>query len=276
MKLLFRRLLPLILILFYIPMKAQGYTLIWHDEFNISSKPDPEKWSYETGFVRNQEEQIYTSRKKNARIRKGKLEIIALKENYRNRKFDPAGKNYKINTPDANYTSASLHTGGKFEFQYGRVEVRAKLPKGRGVWAAIWMLGANFEKVEYPNAGEIDIMEHVGKVPGEIHSTVHYPWNNHLGFKSSGKDIKIKDPSENYHVYSVNWTKDHLEFFVDHQSFYTFNLAETDAENNPFNQPFYLILNLALGGTWPGEIDEAIFPQKFLIDYVRVYKRAED
>ena len=127
-------------------MNAQGYSLLWHDEFTNSGKPDPEKWSYETGFVRNLEEQIYTTRKKNARIRNGKLEIIALKETYKNRNYNPKGKNYKINTPEAYYTSASIHTSKKFEFQYGRVEVRAKLPKGKGIWAAIWMLGANFER----------------------------------------------------------------------------------------------------------------------------------
>lgn len=257
-------------------MNSQGYQLIWHDEFDVTGKPDPKKWSYETGFVRNQEEQIYTSRKRNVRIRKGKLEITALKENYRNKNYNPAGDNYRINTPSASYTSASIHTGKKFEFQYGRVEVRAKLPKGMGVWAAIWMLGANFEQVPYPNAGEIDIMEHVGKTPQEIHATVHYPWKNEAGYQSSGKVITVEDPSENYHVYSVDWNKDRLVFYVDNQSFYTFDLLETDAENNPFHQPFYLILNLALGGTWPGEIDDTIFPQKFLIDYVRVYKKIEN
>ena len=257
-------------------MNAQQYELIWEDNFEINGKPNPDKWSYETGFVRNLEKQIYTKRLKNARIRNGKLELKAIKENFRNKQYDPKGTNYRINTPLAKYTSASIHTAKKFEFQYGRVDVRAKLPKGKGVWAAIWMLGANFDEVVYPNAGEIDIMEHVGKEPDEIHSTVHYPWPGKIGYRSRGKKFQISDPSEDYHIYSVDWDQDQIEFFVDGKSFYTFQIKDTDPENNPFHQPFYIILNLAIGGNWPGAIDNSIFPQKFLIDYVKVYKKIEE
>lgn len=254
-------------------MNSQGYKLVWADNFNISGNPDPENWNYETGFVRNLEEQIYTKRKKNIRVKKGNLEIIALREKFRNRNYDPNIKNYRINTPNSDYTSASINTKDKFEFRYGRVEIRAKVPKGQGLWPAIWMLGANFDEIDYPKAGEIDIMEHVGKEPENIHATVHYSANT--GIQSDGGTQIIPDLSEDYHVYSVSWSPEKIEFLVDNSVFHSFNIEEAGKENNPFRKPFYLIINLALGGNWAGKLDPEIFPQKFLIDYVRVYKKVE-
>ncbi|MBT8319949.1 MAG: glycoside hydrolase family 16 protein, partial [Gramella sp.] len=253
-------------------LNSQNYQLVWQDEFINSGKPDPEKWNYETGFIRNLEKQIYTDRKKNVRIKDGKLQITALKENYRNKRFDPSIKNYRINTPASEYTSGSIHTKDKFEFKYGRVEVRAQLPKGKGVWPAIWMLGANFEEIEYPFAGEIDIMEHVGIEPEVIHATVHFPWDNSIGIRSVSNTKKVNSPSEEFHIYSVIWTKEKIEFLIDNKIYHSFNIDEAGNLNNPFRKPFYLILNLALGGNWPGPVDPEIFPQKFLIDYVRVYQ----
>ena len=255
---------------------AQNYELVWSDEFRYSGKPDPDKWNYETGFIRNLEEQIYTRRSKNVRVKNGKLELVALKENYKNRRYNPEIQNYRYNTASADYTSGSITTKDKFEFQYGRVEVRAKLPEGQGVWPAIWTLGANFEEIEYPYAGEIDIMEHVGVEPDSIHATVHFPWENRIGIKSNGGSIKIDDVSENFHVYSVSWDRDKIEFLVDNSVYHTFKINDAGKEHNPFRKPFYLILNLALGGNWAGEVDPEIFPQKFLIDYVRVYKKIEE
>ncbi|WP_231896399.1 glycoside hydrolase family 16 protein [Gramella sp. MAR_2010_147] len=257
-------------------LKAQNYQLVWSDEFLDTGKPDPEKWNYETGFIRNLEEQIYTKRKKNVLIKNGKLELIAKKEHFKNKRFDPNIKNYRINTESSNYTSGSINTKDKFEFKYGRVEVRAKLPEGNGVWPAIWMLGANFEEIEYPYAGEIDIMEHVGVEPNEIHATVHYPWDNPQGIKSSGGVKAISNPSKKFHVYSVNWTSEKIEFLIDNSLYYSFDIDQAGSKNNPFRKPFYLILNLALGGNWAGEVDKEIFPQKFLVDYVRVYKQIEE
>ncbi|HKJ49178.1 MAG TPA: glycoside hydrolase family 16 protein [Christiangramia sp.] len=257
-------------------MNAQNYQLVWNDDFNTPGKPDPEKWNYETGFIRNLEEQIYTKRKKNVRIKNGKLEITALKEEYKNHRYDPDVQNYRINTEFSDYTSGSITTKDKFEFKYGRVEVRAKLPAGNGVWPAIWMLGANFEEIDYPLAGEIDIMEHVGKEPQEVHATVHFPWNNKNGIKSNGGTKKLEDPSSNFHVYSVDWTPEKIEFLIDNKSYHIFKIEDAGKENNPFRKPFYLILNLALGGNWPGPVDAEILPQKFLIDYVRVYKQIEE
>lgn len=256
-------------------MNSQDHKLVWADNFDISGKPDPEKWNYEIGFIRNLEEQVYTSRKRNLRIRNGKLEIIARKETFKNKYFDPSVKNYRFNTPSAEYTSGSIHTKDRFEFKYGRVEVRAKLPSGNGVWPAIWMLGANFDDVEYPKAGEIDIMEYVGKNTGEVHSTVHFAGDNNL-IKSDGGMVNLKDPSENYHIYSLNWTPEKIEFLIDNSVNHTFIIEEAGGKNNPFRKPFYLILNLALGGNWAGEIDPGNLPQKFLIDYVRVYQTRQE
>jgi beta-glucanase (GH16 family) len=270
-----RHLFLFVLIFYSLHMSSQNYELVWSDEFNSSGRPDPEKWNYETGFIRNLEEQIYTKRKKNVRIKDGKLELTALKEKYRNRRFDPEVKNYRINTHYSNYTSGSINTKDKFEFTYGRVDVRAKLPSGNGVWPAIWMLGANFDEIEYPFAGEIDIMEHVGKSPEEIHATLHYPWDNHNGIKSDGGPTSVGSPSDKYHVYSVNWNEDKIEFLIDNSVYHSFNIDNAGSSHNPFRKPFYLILNLALGGNWAGPVDPEIFPQKFLVDYVRVYKQIE-
>lgn len=257
-------------------MRSQGYKLVWADNFDFQGKPDPEKWNYETGFIRNLEEQIYTKRKKNSSIKNGKLEIIALKEDFKNKNFDPEIQNYRYNTPSSEYTSASLNTKDKFEFKYGRVEVRAKLPSGAGLWPAIWMLGANFDEIEYPKAGEIDIMEHVGIAPNEVHATVHFPWDNPGGIRSNSGTTKVDSPSEEFHIYSVNWTSEKIEFLLDNSVYHSFQIDKAGKENNPFHKPFYIIINLALGGNWPGPIDPDIFPQKFIIDYVRVYKQIEE
>ncbi|WP_242670077.1 glycoside hydrolase family 16 protein [Gramella sp. KN1008] len=266
------------MVLFLVPltMNSQSYKLVWADNFEYNGKPDPEKWNYETGFIRNLEEQIYTSRKKNVRIRNGKLEIIARKEKYRNSRFDPTVRNYRINTAYAEYTSGSINTKDKFEFRYGRVEVRAKLPQGEGIWPAIWMLGANFDQIEYPLAGEIDIMEYVGKTPNEIHSTVHFPGNKRKEIKSNGGTKTLNSPYENFHIYSLNWTPEKIDFLIDNSVFHSFKIDEAGEKNNPFRKPFYLILNLALGGNWAGDVDPEVFPQKFVIDYVRVYKKIEE
>ncbi|MBT8318715.1 MAG: glycoside hydrolase family 16 protein, partial [Gramella sp.] len=145
-------------------------------------------------------------------------------------------------------------------------------PKGKGLWPAIWMLGANFKDVEYPNAGEIDIMEHVGKEADKIFGTVHYPWKNDIGYKSSSGNTNLENPSKSFHLYSVIWTPEKIDFLVDKKVYHSFKIEKADPENNPFHKPFYLIINLAVGGNWPGEIAEDIFPQKFLVDYVRIYK----
>jgi len=262
--------------LFFQMLHSQNYKLIWNEEFNYSGKPDPKKWNHETGFIRNLEEQIYTKRKKNSKVRNGKLEITARKEEFRNKKYNPEIQNYRYNTQTSDYTSASINTKDKFEFTYGRIEVRAKLPSGNGVWPAIWMLGANFEEIEYPYAGEIDIMEHVGKAPNEVHATIHFPWNNAQGIASNGGTKHLDNPSEEFHVYSVSWTSEKIEFLIDNSLYHSFKIDKAGDKKNPFRKPFYLTINLALGGNWAGPVDPEIFPQKFIVDYVRVYKQIEE
>jgi len=256
-------------------MQSQQLELVWQDEFNSNGPPDPKKWSYETGFIRNLETQFYTSRKKNARVRNGKLVLTARKEYYENPDYDPGVKNYRINTPFANITSGSLHTAGKFEFTYGRVDVRAKLPEGKGTWPAIWMLGANFNDVVYPLAGEIDIMEHVGKTPGEIHGSIHYANEQNLETISHTNIRKVEQVSQKFHIYSIDWDAERIQFLVDNQVYHTFWLEQAGDTDNPFRKPFFLLINLAIGGKWAGAIDESILPQKFVIDYVRVYQKVE-
>ena len=241
---------------------AADWKLAWADEFNYQGLPDPGKWGYEEGFVRNQESQYYTrGRLENARVEGGMLVIECRKENFTPAKHAPVA-----------YTAASLITLNKESWQYGRIEVRAKLPQGKGVWPAIWTLGIDRAQAKWPASGEIDIMEFVGKMPDTIHGTVHYagPDGKH---RSNGGKLKTEKPYEEFHIYAIEWFPDRLDFFFDNKKYHTFLLDKAgQGENNPFRKPHYLLLNFALGGSWGGPIDDAVLPQKFLIDYVRVYK----
>ena len=253
---------------------SQDWSLVWQDEFN-GPKIDTTVWSFEQGFIRNQELQYYTrDRSKNARIENGVLIIEAHKEIFANSVFDPKGSNWKTRRERADYTSASLTTRGNKEWQYGRIEVRAQLPTGTGTWPAIWMLGQNRTEVGWPECGEIDIMENVGFDPDVIHGTVHTQAYNHIKGTQRGGEIKPETPYDRFYEYAIEWTPDKIDFFVGDTCYFTFiNEQKTDAEW-PFDQPFHLKLNLAIGGGWGGKqgIDETIFPQQFLIDYVRVYQ----
>jgi len=248
--------------------------MVWQDEFN-GPEIDTAVWSFENGFIRNQELQYYTqNRPQNARIEKGVLIIEAHKETFANPEFDPNGNNWKTSREQADYTSASLTTRGNKEWQYGRIEVRAQLPTGTGTWPAIWMLGQNLKRVGWPQCGEIDIMENVGFDPDVIHGTVHTQAYNHVKGTQRGNKINIEKPYERFYVYAIEWTPDKIDFFVGDTCHFTFiNEHKSDAEW-PFDQPFHLKLNLAIGGGWGGKqgIDETIFPQRLLIDYVRVYQ----
>lgn len=238
-----------------------GWELVWSDEFDRDGLPDPEKWNYEEGFIRNQEKQYYTkARRENARVEGGHLVIEGRKEPYQN----------------ASYTSASLITKGKAEWTYGRFEIRAKLPTGRGTWPAIWMLGTNIGEVGWPTCGEIDIMENVGFDPNTIHANVHTRAYNHVRQTNKGDKITVASPSEQFHVYAVEWTPERIDFFVDDQNYFRFANEGTGRDTWPFDKPHYLILNLAIGGTWGGRqgIDDEAFPHRYEIDYVRVYRQA--
>jgi beta-glucanase (GH16 family) len=228
--------------------------LVWSDEFNRPGRPDPKKWDYEVGFVRNGEMQYYTrDRAENARVEGGHLTIEARKEPYQ----------------DAKVTSASLTS--RQSWTYGRIEVRAKIPTGRGTWPAIWMLGTNIKDIGWPACGEIDIMENVGFDPDGIHCTVHTQAPDGQ-WASKGNRITAHKPYEGFHVYAVDWDAKRMVFTYDGKQVLVY---ENDGSNPwPFDKPQYLILNLAIGGSWGGQkgVDDSIFPCKYLIDYVRVYQ----
>lgn len=241
--------------------KAQTFSkLIWSDEFNYEGLPDPKKWGYEEGMVRNNEAQYFTkARIENAHVHKGVLTIEARKEDFK----------------EAKYTSASLITADTKTFTYGRVEIRAKIPMGRGTWPALWTLGSNFREVSWPQCGEIDILENVGFDSLKIHGNIHTEAYNHVLKTNKGNTITVHNPWEDFHVYAVEWYADHIDIFFDDQLYFTYR-KESNATNAtwPFDKPQYLILNLAIGGAWGGTkgIDNTKFPHQLLIDYVRVYQ----
>lgn len=243
-------------------VRAGEWELVWSDEFNYQGMPDQTKWNYEEGFIRNKESQYYTrARLENAQVENGMLVIECRKEH-----FTPVGH------APVEYTSASLNTLNKAEWQYGRIEVRAKVPQGRGVWPAIWTLGTDKSAVGWPACGEIDIMEFVGKNPNAIYGTIHYAMGGR--HQSNGGRLDTSRPSDDFHVYAVEWYANRIDFFFDNTKYRTVFIDEAGlGGNNPFRKPHYLLINFALGGSWGGPFDDAILPQKYLIDYVRVYKQ---
>ncbi|SNS22542.1 Glycosyl hydrolases family 16 [Belliella buryatensis] len=255
--------------------QVKEWTLIWSDEFNYKGLPDSSKWTYELGHVRNQEQQYYTqSRLANAEVQRGKLFITGRKEKYPNAAFEPGSTNWRTSEPYASYTSASISTQGLHAWTYGRIEVRAKLPKGKGLWPAIWMLGTDIDEVGWPFAGEIDIMEQVGKEPLEIHGTVHYPVGNDEEYLSNGGLHVQKDLARKFNVYAIEWSAEKIDFYVNDDLYHSFIIDHAGiGPDNPFRKPHFLIINLAMGANWPGPIDDKVLPQQFVIDYVKVYQK---
>ncbi len=243
--------------------KKAEWVLVWEDNFDVDGLPDFEKWDYEVGYIRNSEAQYYTyKRLENARVENGHLIIEARKDNWEGKPI----------------TSASLNTYGKKSILYGRIEVRAKLPTGVGTWPAIWLLGnSHLEGTRWPACGEIDIMENVGYDPQVIHANVHTKAYNHSIGTAKGNSIKAEKPWDNFHVYAVEWYEDRMEFYYDDERYFVFENERTGPDVWPFDKPHYLILNLAIGGGWGGQkgIDNNIFPQKYYIDYVKVYRQIE-
>jgi len=229
-------------------------TLFWSDEFDKAGAPDPGKWGYDIGNNNgwgNNELEYYTNRSENVAISNGTLKINLKKEDYNG----------------FGYTSGRILTKGKFAFKYGRVEVRAKLPTGQGTWPAIWALGSNIDTTPWPACGEIDIMEHVGKQQNTIFSTMHYP--GHYGGGGVGGTTNNPTASTAFHVYSMEWTPTVMKFAIDGKEFFTFE----NSADKPFNQDFFLILNLAMGGNFGGPaVDPNITAATMEVDYVRVYK----
>jgi beta-glucanase (GH16 family) len=262
------------------PASPKNYTLVWHDEFDgpNGSRPDSTKWTYDLGGGGwgNQELESYTNRAQNAYIQNGNLVITARQEPYE-------GEDHLARE----YTSARLKTQGLFSQSYGRFEARIKIPAGPGLWPAFWMLGDNVTTAGWPKCGEIDIMENIGKEPRLIHGSLHGPLAS-----GSASDLTAaaslesgKDFAAAFHVYAVEWEPDAVRFYLDSTLYATFTpgstttTASNSSTPNPeaagswvFDHPFFLILNVAVGGDWPGPPDAtSTFPQAMLVDYVRVY-----
>jgi beta-glucanase (GH16 family) len=243
---------------------AQQETLVWSDEFDVNGAPDPAKWGYDTGGGGwgNNEVQIYTNNSLNVRVENGNLVIEAKKLG---------------NT----WTSARLLTNNKYEFKYGRVVFRAKLPVGSGTWPALWMLGENFSSVSWPACGEIDVMEHVGKDPGFVQSAMHTP-SSYGNTVNVGRKFVSTCQTE-FHTYQVNWTYNKIEFRYDSVLAYQYGPSVRNNSTWPFDKPFFMIMNIAMGGNMGSDpqyetgglkngIDPALSSAKMEIDYVRVYQ----
>lgn len=257
---------------------SSEWKLVWSDEFDKDGLPDSTRWNYEEGFIRNRELQYYTTnRAENARVENGFLIIEARKEKFSNRHHRPDAPEHRWQQrrEHADYTSASLTTRERVSWTYGRIEARAKVPSGRGTWPAFWMLGTNISEVGWPACGEIDVLEYVGHQPGVAHANVHTRGFNHARGNGRGAQLSVPDAEKEFHVYAVEWTPEKLEFFVDDRKFFTLKNDGTGVDSWPFDAPQYLILNLAIGGEWGAQkgVDESIFPQRYIIDYVRVYQK---
>jgi beta-glucanase (GH16 family) len=231
----------------------------WADEFTNPGKPDPLKWGYDTGGHGwgNKELQYYTDGN-NITIENGKLVIEARKE-----------------IKDSNhYTSTRLISKNKGDFLYGRFEARARMPKGRGLWPAIWMLPTDWEYGGWPASGEIDIMEQVGYDYNTIHMSVHTEAYNHIAGTQKTAFTNVPTATDSFHVYRVDWTPDFIKGYIDDALLFSFLNEKKDYKVWPFDKRFHWLLNLAVGGNWGGQkgIDDSVFPAQFEIDYVRVYK----
>lgn len=238
-----------------------GYQLVWSDEFD-STVLNTKNWNYETGGNGwgNRELQNYIAGTNNAYIENGKLVIEAKKES--------VGGNP--------YTSARLTTKGKVKFTYGKIEIRAKVPTTKGIWPALWMLGESIDQVSWPACGEIDIMESINKEqPSKIYGTAHWGTSGATHKSSGGNAILTQGfYSDDYHIYSLEWDEDNIQWFVDGNKYYGVSNSQVTGGNFPFNKDFFIILNVAVGGDWPGNPDfSSIFPQKMMVDYIRVYQK---
>jgi beta-glucanase (GH16 family) len=242
------------------PTSYSGKTLVWMEEFDVSNL-NLSHWNQEigngSGGWGNNELQYYTNNKKNTFISDGNLIIEARKDAI----------------DGFNYSSGRMTTKSKKEFTFGRIDIRAKLPKGKGIWPALWMLGANINSAGWPSCGEIDIMELIGSEPNKVHGTLHWRGINGHSFKGGSSTLPIGDFSQEFHVFSLIWEKDKIQWLLDDKVFYTMQKSDFGTANYPFNAPQFFILNLAVGGNWPGQPDAStVFPQRLIVDYIRVFQ----
>lgn len=248
--------LILLLVFNFALSQNKAKKLVWEENFDGNAL-DEKVWNFELGNGcpnicgwGNNESQIYTN--ENHKVANGFLTITA--------KYD--GKTY---------TSTRITTKDKKEFQYGRIEARAKLPQGKGLWPAFWMLGSNISEVGWPKCGEIDILEYVGKDPGQVFTSLHTQ-DSH-GNTINTKKTKIEDIEEGFHIYAIDWNKDQIAFYVDSNLVYTFKPEVKNENTWPYDQSFYFLINMAIGGNFGGpSIDNTVFPQEFSIDYIKVYQ----
>lgn len=251
--------------------QAQCLELVWSDEFTTNGAPNPAFWSYDLGTGDggwgNREVQVYTSNSQNVRVSDGRLIIDAIK-----------GAN-------GTWTSARVKTQGKFNFTYGKIAFRAKLPEGSGTWPALWMLGEDITSVSWPACGEIDVMEHVGKDPGKIHGSLHTP--SSFGATVNTRTTIVNDFATEFHDYEVIWDENQITFLVDGNAYYTYNPVVKNADTWPFNDDFFIIMNIAMGGNFGSDpqyesgnlrngIDPNLTSARMEVDYVRVYQEIED
>lgn len=246
----------LLVLLIFTSLSGQERQLVWEDNFD-GNKLQSDNWNIVTGDGcpnlcgwGNNERQIYSA--DNHTVANGFLTITAKKEGQA-------------------YTSTRINSKGKKEFQYGKIEIRAKLALGKGVWPAFWMLGSNIDVVGWPRAGEIDILEYVGKEPDHIFTSLHTPAS--YGTTINTKKAIVPGIEEGFHTYAIDWTKDRIRFLIDDQLFYEFAPENKNQDTWPFDQPFYILVNLAVGGNFGGpEVDDSIFPQEYVVDYIRVFQ----
>jgi len=260
--------------------EKDGMQLIWSDEFNSNSAPDSNNWTFEKGFVRNEELQWYQS--DNAQCKDGALVITGKKERVQNPNYVAGSSSWKTNRQYAEYTSTSMTTHSKFDFQYGRLEVRAKIPTGKGAWPAIWTLGNWYD---WPSCGEIDLLEYY-LIGGEPYILANTAWGTDKAWTAQWNSVKTKfsnftakdaDWAKKYHVWRMDWNEDEIDLYVDDVLYNTTKQSQTQngsAANYtwPFKQKQYILLNLAIDANGGTPADDA-FPMQYMIDYVRVYQK---
>ena len=246
----------------------EGWALVWNDEFDGPAL-NLEKWSYEIGGHGwgNNELQYYSDDDSTAFIQDGKLVIRA--------DLVPQGTGSSDNL--RYFSSARLRTSGKGDWRYGRIEVKAKLALGQGIWPAIWMLPTDWMYGGWPESGEIDIMEHVGYDPGRVHGSIHTGSYNHKINTQRGGSKLLDKISSKFYVYAIEWYEDRIDFLIDDSKYFSFqNDGKNDFNTWPFNQRFHLLINIAVGGDWPGSPDETTqFPTEMELEYVRVYEKIQ-